>query len=367
MRLCSRRICRMIAFKPTPRSCCRARTTRSMTRDPDGATRASARRRAASVRSRRGRRRGRRVAGADAVERVPAISCRAGTIGRVAVDERGGRRRHDPWLPHAAHALPSSTPPPPPHAVPKAANEQARRKTVTVPTRHIRTVGDEPSLRRPEDLFSRAGNVDAHVCSHVGASPRCQPVRRHRRPGRPRASSHATSPNARSRRWPAKATRPRNSRRRRGMRSARPSCSASPSARSGAAPGSATSRPPSCSRSSARADVSSAILAQLIFNGPPRAIEHLGNDDAPRSLAPDRGERRGAVLHRHQRDRGRLGRRPHARPPHPRRRRLPLNAYKNYVTGGHKAVACLVWCRFPDSVRDEGHRRGARRPRRHRV
>src|SRR5439155_17054182 len=28
----------------------------------------------------------------------------------------------------------------------------------------------------------------------------------------------------------------------------------------------------------ARADVSSAILAQLIFNGPPRAIEHLGSD-----------------------------------------------------------------------------------------
>jgi len=28
----------------------------------------------------------------------------------------------------------------------------------------------------------------------------------------------------------------------------------------------------------ARVDVSSAILAQLTFNGPPRAIEHLGND-----------------------------------------------------------------------------------------
>ena len=28
----------------------------------------------------------------------------------------------------------------------------------------------------------------------------------------------------------------------------------------------------------ARADVSAAILAQLIFNGPPRAIEHLGTD-----------------------------------------------------------------------------------------
>jgi alkylation response protein AidB-like acyl-CoA dehydrogenase len=26
-----------------------------------------------------------------------------------------------------------------------------------------------------------------------------------------------------------------------------------------------------------------------------------------------------------------------------------LNAYKNYVTGGHKARCCLVWCRFPDS------------------
>jgi alkylation response protein AidB-like acyl-CoA dehydrogenase len=26
-----------------------------------------------------------------------------------------------------------------------------------------------------------------------------------------------------------------------------------------------------------------------------------------------------------------------------------LNAYKNYVTGGHKARACLVWCRFPGS------------------
>ena len=28
----------------------------------------------------------------------------------------------------------------------------------------------------------------------------------------------------------------------------------------------------------ARVDVSSAIVAQLIFNGPPRAIEHLGRD-----------------------------------------------------------------------------------------
>jgi alkylation response protein AidB-like acyl-CoA dehydrogenase len=31
-----------------------------------------------------------------------------------------------------------------------------------------------------------------------------------------------------------------------------------------------------------------------------------------------------------------------------------LNAYKNYVTGGHKAVACLVWCRFPESTGVKG-------------
>jgi alkylation response protein AidB-like acyl-CoA dehydrogenase len=31
-----------------------------------------------------------------------------------------------------------------------------------------------------------------------------------------------------------------------------------------------------------------------------------------------------------------------------------LNAYKNYVTGGHKAAACLVWCRFPGSEGTKG-------------
>ena len=98
-----------------------------------------------------------------------------------------------------------------------------------------------------------------------------------------------------------------------------------------------------------RADVSSAILAQLIFNGPPRAIEHLGYRRAEGSLAADRGERRRAVLHRHQRDRSRQRGRPHARQAHARRRRLPAQRYKNYVTGGHKARACLVWCRFPGS------------------
>jgi 3-sulfinopropanoyl-CoA desulfinase len=99
----------------------------------------------------------------------------------------------------------------------------------------------------------------------------------------------------------------------------------------------------------ARADVSSAILAQLIFNGPPRAIQHLGTDEMKRKWLPmaaagdglfcigiSETEAGSAVNHM--------------------RARLTadgdgfrLNAYKNYVTGGHKSRACLVWCRFPDS------------------
>ncbi len=36
-----------------------------------------------------------------------------------------------------------------------------------------------------------------------------------------------------------------------------------------------------------------------------------------------------------------------------------LEAYKNYVTGGHRAVACLVWCRFPGSEPGTGKGIGA--------
>lgn len=99
----------------------------------------------------------------------------------------------------------------------------------------------------------------------------------------------------------------------------------------------------------ARADVSSAILAQLTFNGPPRAIEHLGDDAMKQRWLPMAASGEGlfcigiseteagsAVTHM--------------------RARLTadgdgyrLNAYKNYVTGGHKARCCLVWCRFPGS------------------
>ena len=104
----------------------------------------------------------------------------------------------------------------------------------------------------------------------------------------------------------------------------------------------------------ARADVSSAILAQLIFNGPPRAIEHLGNDvmkdkwlplaasgDGLFSIGISESEAGSAVNHM----RARLT---------PDGDGFRLNAYKNYVTGGHKAVACLVWCRFPGSEGTKG-------------
>jgi alkylation response protein AidB-like acyl-CoA dehydrogenase len=104
----------------------------------------------------------------------------------------------------------------------------------------------------------------------------------------------------------------------------------------------------------ARADVSSAILAQLVFNGPPRAIEHLGNEalkdrwlplaasgEGLFSIGISETEAGSAVGHM--------------------RARLTadgdgfrLDAYKNYVTGGHKASACLVWCRFPGSTGTKG-------------
>src|SRR5690242_16497626 len=99
----------------------------------------------------------------------------------------------------------------------------------------------------------------------------------------------------------------------------------------------------------ARADVSSAILAQLIFNGPPRAIQHLGSDamrdhwlpmaaagEALFCIGISETEAGSAVNHM----RARLT---------PDGDGFRLDAYKNYVTGGHKSRCCLVWCRFPES------------------
>ena len=108
----------------------------------------------------------------------------------------------------------------------------------------------------------------------------------------------------------------------------------------------------------ARVDVSSAILCQLVFNGPPRAIEHLGGDALrsrwlPQAAAgelfcigitePDAGSA-ATAMRAHLTEDGDGWR---------------LDAYKNYVTGGHKAVACLVWCRFPGSEAGTGKGIGA--------
>ena len=97
----------------------------------------------------------------------------------------------------------------------------------------------------------------------------------------------------------------------------------------------------------ARVDVSCAILCQLIYNGPPRAIEHLGSDSLKERwlplaasgeglfcigiTEPDAGSAANLMRSHLVEDGG----------------GWRLNAYKNYVTGGHKARACLVWTRWP--------------------
>jgi alkylation response protein AidB-like acyl-CoA dehydrogenase len=97
----------------------------------------------------------------------------------------------------------------------------------------------------------------------------------------------------------------------------------------------------------ARADVSSAIIAQLCLNGPPRTIAHLGSPALkekwlPRVARgelflsigitePDAGSAAGSMRATLSSDGD----------------GYRLNAYKNYSTGGARAGGCLVWCRFP--------------------
>lgn len=104
----------------------------------------------------------------------------------------------------------------------------------------------------------------------------------------------------------------------------------------------------------ARADVSSAILAQLIFNGPPRAIEHLGSDELRDRWLPMAASGDGLFcIGISETEAGSSVGNMRARLT-PDGDGFRLNAYKNYVTGGHKAAACLVWCRFPESVATKG-------------
>lgn len=104
----------------------------------------------------------------------------------------------------------------------------------------------------------------------------------------------------------------------------------------------------------ARVDVSSAILAQLTFNGPPRAVEHLGNDALKDRWLPlaASGEALLAIgISETEAGSNVIQMRARLEPDGDGWR---LNAYKNYVTGGHKAAACLVWCRFPGSEGAKG-------------
>lgn len=98
----------------------------------------------------------------------------------------------------------------------------------------------------------------------------------------------------------------------------------------------------------ARADVSSAIVAHLNYNGPPRAIEHLGSDRLrdrwlPRVAAGDALFCIGIT----EPDAGSAANLMRATLTEDPKGGYRLNAYKNFVTGGHVAAACLVWARFP--------------------
>lgn len=97
----------------------------------------------------------------------------------------------------------------------------------------------------------------------------------------------------------------------------------------------------------ARADVSSAILLQITYNGAPRAVEHFGTEAAKRRWLPGAaaGEHRFCIGITEAEAGSAVG---------GMRATLTadgdgyrLDAYKNYVTGGHRADACLVWARFP--------------------
>ena len=108
----------------------------------------------------------------------------------------------------------------------------------------------------------------------------------------------------------------------------------------------------------ARVDVSSAILCQLVFNGPPRAIEHLGSDALRHRWLPLAASGELFCIGITEPDAGSAATnmRAHLVADGDGYR---LEAYKNYVTGGHKAVACLVWCRFPGSEAGTGKGIGA--------
>ncbi len=104
----------------------------------------------------------------------------------------------------------------------------------------------------------------------------------------------------------------------------------------------------------ARADVSSAILAQLIFNGPPRAIEHLGNDAMKDRWLPIAASGDGLFcIGISETEAGSSVGHMRAKP-HARRRRLPAERVQELRHRRPQSRVCLVWCRFPESVGTKG-------------
>ena len=113
----------------------------------------------------------------------------------------------------------------------------------------------------------------------------------------------------------------------------------------------------------ARADVSSAILAQLIFNGPPRAIEHLGSDALRDRWLPIAASGEGLFcIGISETEAGQRGR-PHAGQPHPRRRRLPAQRVQELRDRRAQGAGVPRVVPLPRQRGHEGHRRGRRRPR----
>lgn len=97
-----------------------------------------------------------------------------------------------------------------------------------------------------------------------------------------------------------------------------------------------------------RYDVSAAIRCQLIFNGPPRGIEHLGSDALKERWLPAAADGGSLVsIGITEPDAGSAVQDMRTVLTEDGPDRWRLNGYKNYSTLGDVADGVLVWCRWP--------------------